>query len=244
MDRNEPARGLVAQALVLDQSGHGLLDDVSLSVTPGSMLAVTGPSGSGKTTLLGVLAGLVPPTSGHVTCDGGPVGTPTEGPRRGTALVLQGNGLVPVLTAEENVAVAVRAIGVPARETLARATAALERVGVADVAERLVAELSGGQAQRVAVARALAVRPDLLLADEPTSELDEANRDLIVAELRAECARGAAVVLATHDPEVAALCDAELHLVDGATSGMVLAGATASDATGHLDPHAHLRRPL
>jgi putative ABC transport system ATP-binding protein len=92
-------------------------------------------------------------------------------------------------------------------------------VGLTDLSDRLVEQLSGGQRQRVAVARALVVGPGLLLADEPTAELDAANRDRIVVQLRAEADRGAAVVLATHDPEVAARCDAEIHLVDGVVGG-------------------------
>jgi putative ABC transport system ATP-binding protein len=220
--------------------GRRLLDGVSLTVPPGSMVAVTGPSGAGKTTLLSVLVGLLEPTSGTVSFGEDVVGTPASGPRRGTAIVLQSHGLVPVLTAEENILVALRALGVPAAQTPERALAALARAGVGDVADRLVAELSGGQAQRVSVARALAAGADLLLADEPTSELDEANRDVVVAELRAEANRGAAVVVATHDPEVAASCDVEVHLVDGVATEVVAVGAIAS--AGSEDPHEQFRR--
>ena len=180
---------------------------------------MTGSSGSGKTTLLSVLGGLVRPDQGDATYAGEPVGTRSGEPRAGTAFVLQTYGLVPTLTAEENVAIALRARGVAPVDAITRSAVALERVGVGDLAERLVTELSGGQLQRVAVARALAVEPDVLLADEPTSELDEHNRDLVVAELRLEADRGAVVVLATHDPEVADLCDDELHLVDGRRVG-------------------------
>jgi putative ABC transport system ATP-binding protein len=115
-------------------------------------------------------------------------------------------------------------------------------VGVGDLAGRLVTELSGGQLQRVAVARALASEPDVLLADEPTSELDEHNRDVVVGELRLEADRGAVVVLATHDPEVADLCDDELHLVDGRAAGAALRTVpTAEDGPGH--EHDMFRRP-
>ncbi|HSE08524.1 MAG TPA: ATP-binding cassette domain-containing protein [Nocardioidaceae bacterium] len=215
------------------------MDGVDIATPPGAMVAVTGPSGAGKTTLLSLLAGLLEPTGGAVCFAGQAVGTPEAGPRPGTALVLQGHGLVPVLTAEENVLVALRAIGVPAPQAPARAIAALARVGVGDVADRLVAELSGGQAQRVSVSRALAVEADLLLADEPTSELDETNRDIVVAELRAEADRGAAVVVATHDPEVAAVCDGEVHLVDGMVC-QALDLAVVAD--GYTDPHERFRR--
>ncbi|MGN6130907.1 MAG: ABC transporter ATP-binding protein, partial [Nocardioidaceae bacterium] len=200
-------RALVAQRVRVPGPAGLLLEDVSVTARPGRMLAVTGSSGSGKTTLLSVLGGLVPPSAGAASYDGQPVGTRTGEPRPGIALVLQTYGLVPTLTAEENVAIALRARRVPAGEAARRARSALDRVGVADLGARLVQELSGGQLQRVAVARALAVEPEVLLADEPTSELDEANRDLVVAELRAEALRGCVVVVATHDPDVAAQCD-------------------------------------
>ena len=208
-------KNLVVEDLVLASGTHRLLDGVSLVAEPGRVLAVTGSSGSGKTTLLSALGGLVAPTSGSVLYDGQPVGTRSGEPGPGTAFVLQTYGLVPTLTAEENIAIALRARGVDPTEATRAALAALERVGVGDLADRLIQELSGGQLQRVAVARALAVEPDVLLADEPTSELDETNRDLVVAEIRAEAERGALVVLATHDPEVADMCDESVHLVDG-----------------------------
>ncbi|MGZ6814565.1 MAG: ABC transporter ATP-binding protein [Nocardioidaceae bacterium] len=235
---------VVGQGLVLDAgAGKGrLLDDVSVEAQPGRMLAVTGSSGSGKTTLLSVLGGLVAPTAGTVTYDGGPPGTPGGEPRSGIALVLQTYGLVPSLIAEENVSIALRARGLAPAAATGRAVEALDRLGVGDLAERMVFELSGGQLQRVAVARALAVTPDVLLADEPTSELDEANRDLVVAELRAEAERGAVVVVATHDPEVADLCDDELHLVEGRVAGQpVRTVLTAADGPGH--EHDLFRRP-
>ena len=216
-----------------------LLADVSLQAHPGRVVAVTGSSGSGKTTLLSVLGGLVRPDTGTATYDGQPVGTRTGEPRPGTAFVLQSYGLVPSLTAEENVAVALRARKVAPGDDVRRSHAALARVGVADLAERLVTELSGGQLQRVAVARALAVEPDVLLADEPTSELDEHNRDLVVAEIRAEAQRGAVVVLATHDPEVAAMCDEELHLVDGCAADVPV--RVVESGPGH--EHDLFRRP-
>ena len=216
-----------------------VLDDVSVTASAGRMLAVTGSSGAGKTTLLSVLGGLVRPHAGEASYDGGPVGTRTGEPRPGTAMVLQTYGLVPTLTAEENVSGALRGRAVEPREAVQRAVAALERVGVGDLADRLISELSGGQMQRVAVARALAVEPDVLLADEPTSELDETNRDVVVAEIRAEAMRGAVVVVATHDPEVAALCDDEIHLVDGRIDA-ALAGAARRAGPQEVEPgHEH-----
>lgn len=232
---------LAATALRVAGPTRPLLDDISVVARSGRVLAVTGSSGSGKTTLLSVLGGLAAPHAGEATYDGGPVGTRSGEPRRGTAFVLQTYGLVPTLTAEENVAIALRTREVEPREAAERAVAALDRLGVGDLADRLISELSGGQLQRVAVARALAVVPDVLLADEPTSELDEVNRDLVVAEIRAEAARGAVVVLATHDPDVAALCDDEIHLVDGRLVQAEPAGLAVSDGPGH--EHDLYRRP-
>ena len=219
-----------------------VLDDVTVTAHSGRMLAVTGSSGAGKTTLLSVLGGLVRPDAGEATYDDGAVGTRAGEPRPGTAMVLQTYGLVPTLTAEENVSIALRARSVAPREAVQRALVALDRVGVGDLADRLISELSGGQMQRVAVARALAAEADVLLADEPTSELDETNRDVVVAELRAEAARGAVVVVATHDPDVAALCDDEIHLVDGQAT----ASAAALAPPGPVEPgHEHdlFKRP-
>ena len=211
-----------------------LLDDVSVVAVPGRILAVTGSSGSGKTTLLSVLGGLLAPNEGTVSYSGGPVGTTSGEPRPGTAFVLQTYGLVPSLTAEENVSVALRARGVGADEAARTAMATLERVGVGDLADRLTSELSGGQLQRVAVSRALAVTPDVLLADEPTSELDAKTRDLVVDEIRREADRGVVVVLATHDSEVADMCDDELHLVDGRSVVAVIRTVpTVEDGPGH-----------
>lgn len=235
-------KSLVARGVGVAGPVAPLLDDVSVEAVPGRILAVTGSSGSGKTTLLSVLGGLLRPTAGEVGYGGEPVGTRHGEPRPGTAFVLQTYGLVPSLTAEENVTVALRARGVAPVDAIGRADTALDRVGVADLAERLISELSGGQLQRVAVARALAVEPDVLLADEPTSELDEANRDLVVAELRREADRGAIVVVATHDPEVADLCDEELHLVEGRVHDAVLRTVpTVEDGPGH--EHDMFRRP-
>jgi putative ABC transport system ATP-binding protein len=233
-------RRLVARGLGLSSGGHHILADVDLDALPGRMLAVTGASGAGKTSLLSVLGGLLAPTSGTVTYAGEPVATRSGEPRRGTALVLQGHALVPSLTSEENVTIGLRAGGEPPGAAARAAVHALQRVGVDDLADRLVTELSGGQLQRVAVARALSSAPEVLLADEPTSELDEQNRDRVVAELRAEADRGAVVVLATHDPEVAAACDDQLHLTDGRAAREPVTVSTA-EVPGH--EHDAFRRP-
>jgi putative ABC transport system ATP-binding protein len=221
----ESRHGLVlrARGLHVVHDGRTALDEVSLQVCPGQLLAVTGPSGAGKTTLLWALAGLTAPDAGEVTleeADGSP-GPLRAGADRddyaaaGVVIVPQGNALATVLTAIENVVVPLLAAGVPGDQAHARAATTLEEVGLAGAGTQLVEELSGGQQQRVAVARGLAQSGRVLLADEPTSELDAVNRARVVALLRAEADRGAAVVMATHDPQAAEACDGELHLDDG-----------------------------
>jgi putative ABC transport system ATP-binding protein len=208
-------RGLVVSGLSVRLGRRLVVDGVSFGLAPGRVLAVTGPSGSGKTTVLCAVAGLVRPEGGSIGFDGVPVRVGDMAHARRTGLVLQGYGLLSVLTAAENVEVALQTRGVTRSEVLRATREVLDRLGLDQTAERLVEELSGGQRQRVAVARALVTAPDLLLADEPTAELDVVTRDLVVSHLRAEAERGAVVVVATHDPDVAAACDEELHLVDG-----------------------------
>ena len=188
---------------------------LTMTVPSGRMLSVTGPSGAGKTSLLWLMAGALEPDRGTVRVDGTAVGDRPEAAVRGIVLVPQGNGLAAVLTAHENIVVPLLDSGVPPDEAAIRAREALEVVGLEDWAEHLVEELSGGQQQRVAVARALAARASVLLADEPTSDLDGRNREVVLTALRAAADRGAAVVLATHDPEAAAAADGELALDAG-----------------------------
>ena len=199
---------LSATDVTVLRDGRPVVEGASLRCEAGEIVGIGGPSGSGKTTLLTVLAGLAEPDRGTVTR----AGTPTVG------VVLQGYGLVPVLTASENVEVVLQALGRSAAAVRSEAAAAMARVLLDGLGDRLVDRLSGGQQQRVAVARALAVRPDLLLADEPTSELDEVSRDHVVGELQAEARRGGMVVIASHDRDVLAACDRVLWLADGAAS--------------------------
>ena len=201
---------LRARGIVGVRNGRRVVDDVDVDVEPGRILGVTGPSGSGKSTLLAVLAGLIAPDAGSVD--------PADRSGR-TGIVLQGYGLLPVLTAFENVELPLQLRGTDPSQVRERAARALSRAGLDDAGDRLAEELSGGLRQRVAVARALVTEPDLLVADEPTAELDADTAALVLAALRAEADTGAAVVLATHDPDVAALCDATLHLVDGRREG-------------------------
>ena len=185
------------------------LNDVSLGVDRGELVAVVGPSGSGKSTLLYLLAGLDVPDEGTVELAG--VGWQTlHGPararfrRRTCGFIAQGLTLLPQATAAENVEAPLLLDGVKVAERHRRVTAALERVGLGEHAARLTDQLSSGEQQRVAVARALVLGPAVVLADEPTGRLDSANAQG-VARLLVAAARehGAAVVLVTHDPEVA-----------------------------------------
>jgi putative ABC transport system ATP-binding protein len=195
---------------------------LDLTVPGGRMLSVTGPSGAGKSSLLWALARAIRPAAasvtGTVSVDGSEMGDREGAARVGVVLVPQRNGLGGTLSAEESVLVPLLALGVPADEALRRVEESLTRVGLAESGRHLVDQLSGGQQQRVALARAFALRPAVLLADESTSDLDAGNRELMIAALREEAARGAAVVLATHDPEAAAQTDAVLALDEGAAT--------------------------
>jgi len=204
------------------RSGPEVLRSVSAVAEPGRVLAVTGPSGAGKTTLLSTMAGLLRPGSGKVTVDGAPLRDRDHAVAERVVLVPQDNGLAAILTAAENLQVVLLARGLAPAEARRVTVASLDRLGLAAQADQLVEELSGGQQQRTAIARGLALTGDVLLADEVTSELDAQNRQKVLELLHAEAARGAAVVFATHDPEAAAACDAELHLMDG--SGAMVRG--------------------
>ena len=178
------------------------LQPTTCEIFPGARIALTGPSGSGKSTLLHLLAGLDEPTLGTVSW---PEIGPRDTLRPGrVAVVFQGPSLLPPLTVVENVALPLLLAGRTEAEALTGATAALERLDLLELEAKLPEEISGGQAQRVAVARALAGAPVLLLADEPTGQLDHDNA-AAVADVLEDAARhsGAALVLATHDLEVA-----------------------------------------
>lgn len=204
---------LQARGVGYRHGGQQILTGINLTVTPGHSLAVMGPSGSGKTSLLAILAGLSSPTEGTVMIDGEPL-TGFAGPAHGVSVVLQGYGLVSLLSAAENIEVALRAAGRPAKTAGSAALAALERLGLHAHADQLIHQLSGGQQQRTAVARALALEPRLLIADEPTAELDPVARTVALAAMFDVADGGGALVLATHDPEVAERCDQVLDLTD------------------------------
>jgi putative ABC transport system ATP-binding protein len=200
---------LSARGLRYERGGRVILEDIDIVVGPGESVAVVGPSGSGKTSLLAVLAGLAVPAAGEVRIDDRLVG---DGVREEVAVILQGYGLISLLTAAENVEAALRAAGRPVESVGEAAAAALQSVGLAGHEDQLIEELSGGQQQRVAVARALALRPQILIADEPTAEQDQVTRELVLDRLFEVPHRDGSLVLATHDPDVADRCDAVLTL--------------------------------
>ncbi|WP_424535954.1 ABC transporter ATP-binding protein [Sphaerisporangium viridialbum] len=197
------------------------LAEVSLEVADGELVAVMGPSGSGKSTLLNLAGGLDRPTSGTVTVEGTDLGSLSARElarlrRRHVGYVFQDLNLIPSLTAAENVMLPRELDGVKTRQARDEARAVLDEVGIAHVADRFPDEISGGQRQRVAIARALVGERRLLLADEPTGALDTATGEDILALLRARCDAGAAVLLVTHEPRLAAWADRVVFLRDGA----------------------------
>lgn len=197
-------------------------DDIDLEVYPGELLVVRGASGAGKSTLLRLLGGLDAPTSGDVWVDGRLYSSLTDDEavelrRDDLAFVFQSFGLIPVLTAAQNVELPLRMKNTDAAARDARVAEVLALVGLSDHAAQLPEELSGGQQQRVGIARALAVRPRLLIADEPTAQLDSANAAIVMDLLAGLAADGLAVVVATHDPDLAARADRVLELHDGRT---------------------------
>jgi putative ABC transport system ATP-binding protein len=209
------ARGLVKSFPGME---HPALDHVSLSVPEGEMLAITGPSGSGKSTALYAMAGLIGLEAGSVSVQGKTPRGRADWARlraRKIGLVFQDDWLLPTLSAVQNVEMPMIGVERSASARIARAQAALAEVGLSAHAERNPAGLSGGERQRVAIARALANRPAILLADEPTGELDTANSRRVVELLKGLNAAGTTVVIVTHDPDVAAQCGREVHIVDG-----------------------------
>src|SRR3954467_66931 len=210
-----PEGSLQLEEVSLNVGGRWALERLAVAFRPGEVASLSGPSGSGKTTLLSIAGGIVKPTTGFATYAGQHMWQGDGDPRHEVAFVLQVYGLVPILSARENVAVALRARGLEPEAADERADAELTRFHIGDLGDRQVEELSGGQMQRVACARAFAVTPEILLADEPTSELDEGNREHVMDQLRAEAARGAIVVVATHDPAVVEASDRRLVLDEG-----------------------------
>jgi putative ABC transport system ATP-binding protein len=201
------------------------LRGASLAVDTGELLAIMGPSGSGKSTLLHCLAGILVPSSGEVWYSGGRIDTLPEPERSAMrrdrfGFVFQFGQLVPELSAEENVALPLLLSGVRRASALARAREWFGRLGLEGLELRRSGELSGGEAQRVALARGLVGDPAVLFADEPTGSLDSLNGEHVMQQLVAAARdRGTTVVLVTHEPRVAAFADREVFVRDGRVVG-------------------------
>ena len=197
------------------------LDRVSLDIAEGEWVAIMGPSGSGKTTLLNLLSCLDRPTSGTVTIDGADVtrlapNQLAQFRREKVGLVFQQFHLIPYLTAQENVMLAQYFHSMPDAD---EARQALEQVGLGERAYHLPSQLSGGEQQRVCIARALINQPRIILADEPTGNLDEANEEIVLDLFRQMHARGHTIMLVTHDATVGALADRVVRLEHGRLVG-------------------------
>jgi putative ABC transport system ATP-binding protein len=222
----EPAEPVLdARDLTLSFGETQALRGASLSVGSGELLAVMGPSGSGKSTLLHCLAGILAPDDGEVYFSGARVDTLSEAERselrrRRFGFVFQFGQLVPELTAEENVALPLLLNGVRRGDALRQARGWIERVGLDGLEQRRSGELSGGQAQRIALARGLVAEPDVVFADEPTGSLDSFAGEQVM-ELLVGAARdhGTTVVLVTHEPRIAAYADREVIVRDGRVAG-------------------------
>ena len=217
---------LESRNVVLSFGETPALRGATVTVATGEILAVMGPSGSGKSTLLHCLAGILVPQSGEILFGGRRVDTMSENQRSllrrdHCGFVFQTGQLVPELTAEENVALPLLLGGLRRDKALAQARPWLERLGLEGLGARRSGELSGGQAQRVALARGLVARPEVLFADEPTGSLDsltgEHVMDLLVDSARAE---GATVVVVTHDARVAAYADRTVIVRDGKVTSL------------------------
>jgi len=203
----------------LDQRRLTVLNDISLSIAAGEFVVISGSSGSGKTTLLTLLSGLDQPSSGKVFLDGNEITGASEdelAPLRNRIIgfVFQSFHLVPSMTAKENVMFPAEIMGSADAES--RAMRLLERVGLADRADNMPSQLSGGEKQRVSLCRAMVNHPKLLFADEPTGNLDSENGAMVLSQLIAlKTEQGATLVLVTHNPEIAEAADRVLQLQDG-----------------------------
>ncbi len=217
---------VLAEKLSKHYNGVRALDEFSFRVEPGEWIGIMGPSGSGKTTLINILGGLDKQSSGRAVVDGVEIGGLSEGEltryrAEKIGFIFQQFHLVPYLTALENVMLAQYFHSITDE---AEAREALERVGLADRATHLPAQLSGGEQQRVAIARALINQPKLILADEPTGNLDEANEEIVVNLFQALHREGHTILLVTHDPAIGYLADRRIELVHGRLARVQVVG--------------------
>jgi len=210
----------VSRVYAMGRMEVAALNDVSLDVLPGEFVAIVGPSGSGKSTMMNILGCLDRPTAGAYRLAGTPVAELDDNGlaalrSRTIGFIFQSYNLLPRTTALDNVATPLLYQGVSRRDRAARARAALERLGLGDRMDHEPTELSGGQQQRVAIARALVTEPALILADEPTGNLDSNAGADVLGLLHDLHATGRTIVLITHDAEVAEAADRQIHLRDG-----------------------------
>ncbi len=210
----------VRKSLPLGRTRIEILKGITLRIAHSEFVAIVGPSGSGKSTLLGIIAGLDTPTSGRVLVDGVDITSMSEGQlaavrNQKIGMVFQAFNLIPTLTAQENVEVPLY-VGKHSGSPSARAKELLTLVGLGHRLNNRPNQLSGGEQQRVAVARALATRPAIVIMDEPTGNLDRKNGENVLQMIRdLRSATGTTFVIATHDPNVATAADRSIHIVDG-----------------------------
>ena len=219
------------------------LNDVSETIEAGDYVAVMGPSGSGKSTLLNIMGCLDQPSSGSYRLEGQEVGALSEEElsqirRHKLGFVFQTFHLVPRLSAEENVAFPMVFAGVPRAERLERADVALEAVGLRQRAAHRPSELSGGERQRVAIARATVMRPRVLLADEPTGNLDSASGRQVMEVIEHMNAEGLTLVVVTHDPAIASRAKRVVVMADGRIERRMMGADLANQAPAILAPEA------
>jgi putative ABC transport system ATP-binding protein len=210
----------IKKVFYTDEVETHALSDIHLEIRRGEYLAIAGPSGCGKTTLLSILGLLDSPTEGSYTLDGQPVSRLSAAQRarvrnRQIGFIFQAFNLIGDLTVYENVELPLTYRGLPAEERRRRVQAALERVGMSHRVKHFPAQLSGGQQQRVAVARAVAGDPAILLADEPTGNLDSTNGEAVMELLRELHQGGATICMVTHDARYARHAERSVHLFDG-----------------------------
>ena len=210
-----------AENLVKHYEGGAIkaLDGVSLEIPAGCFYCIMGPSGSGKSTFLNMIGALDRPTSGEVIFNGKPLSDESNLDRlraRHVGFIFQLHNLMPMLTAAENVEIPMFAVGTPRRDRRQKAAMLLDMVGLSHRMNSIATKLSGGERQRVAIARALANSPSLILADEPTGDVDSATGEQILETLQDVRKRsGATLVVVTHDPDVATGSDKLLRMKDG-----------------------------